>query len=74
LSSVFSTLAQSLAAGLKFIAFRFHNDLQTVQPENMAAEQRKLLGKNIDEVSLLERKLRDASNSRLSPLEKSYQC
>ena len=47
------TLARSLAAGLKFIAFQFHSDLQITQADNMAAEQRKLLGKNMDGISFV---------------------
>ena len=70
----FGTLAQSLAAGLKFIAFSFHSDFQITQLYNMAAEQRKLLGKTLNGISLVERKLRDASNSQLRPLGKSDQC
>jgi hypothetical protein len=57
LKFVFGTLTRSLAAGLKFIAFQFHSNLQITQQDNMAAEQRKLLGKNLKKISLVQRKL-----------------
>ncbi len=37
----------------------------------MAAEQRKLLGKNMDNISLVQMKPQDPPNSQLSLLEKS---
>jgi hypothetical protein len=57
LGFTFDALARSLAAGLKFMCclLEIYDDFQITQPDNMAAEQRKLLGKTMDAISLVKR-------------------